>query len=571
MIAMSFSLMRYCCLLLAALWISGTGLVPAEPEAAPAATGEAEAPTPPIPVVPPVAEEPEPAKPGPAPLVQWNREIAVFRSQVTKLSPAERAAQAAVRLDELADQLSTEGVRTEEVEIGEEPGVRFLVGEEYLFSLVESDLDELAGEELSVEAERVIGRLRELVSAREEQKSAGAILWGAGIAVAATVALAIAIWLVRFMSRWSANLLERWVKKWRHLKFHRVDLRIHLIVVMRRLVSLVSWLGVLALVYVWLSSVLSQFPITAPLGNALGEHLRRAAEQLGAGVLSALPGLVTVIVILMIARWLSRLADHLIRSMGETGGDDTIMAADTAKATRRIVVALIWLFSLVVAYPYIPGSGSEAFKGVSVLVGLMISLGSTGMINQVMSGFVMLYSGALRTGEYARIGKIEGTVTEMGMLATKILTPKLEFITVPNAVIISNPTTNFSRLADRHGSVVSASVTIGYDTPWRQVHALLLDAADRTGGVRSEPEPRILQQALSDYYAEYTLIFYIDEPEQRVAVMSGLHGHIQDAFNEHGVQIMSPHFNSQPDHDLVVPKDRWFLPPAQAPAPGEHD
>jgi small-conductance mechanosensitive channel len=245
------------------------------------------------------------------------------------------------------------------------------------------------------------------------------------------------------------------------------------------------------------------------------------------------------------------------------------MTTDTAKATRRIVTGLIWLFAMVVAYPYIPGSGSEAFKGLSVLDGLMISLGSTGLINQVMSGFVILYSGAIRTGEYAKIGNIEGTVREMGLLATKIRTPTLEYITVPNAVIIANPTTNYSRFADRHGAVVSTTVTIGYDTPWRQVHAMLLRAAKNTNGVRNQPPPRILQRGLSDFYAEYTLIFYIDKPQKRTQVLSELHGMIQDEFNEHGVQIMSPHFNSQPEDNLYVPKDKWFLPPARPPTPGE--
>ncbi len=375
-------------------------------------------------------EEPEPAKPGPAILVHWNREIAVFRSQDASLSPTERAARAGARLDELAEQLATGTLRIETAKIGSEPGVRFLVGDEFLFALVESDLDELSGEKLSVVSDEVLGRLKEDVAAREEQKDASVLLRGLGISLAATVVLVVVIWLLLRISHGVANLMERWIKKWRSLKFRRFDLRSYLILAVKRVIILLGWVGILAVTNVWLTEVLSQFPITAPVGGVLGDHLARLTRQFGAGVLAAIPGLLAVIIIMMVARWASRLADHLIRSMGETGGDDAIMAGDTAKATRRIVVVLIWIFAVVVAYPYLPGSGSDAFKGISMLLGLMISLGSTGMINQVMSGFVMLYSGSIRTGEYARIGNIEGTITEMGMLATKILTPKREFITV---------------------------------------------------------------------------------------------------------------------------------------------
>jgi small-conductance mechanosensitive channel len=223
----------------------------------------------------------------------------------------------------------------------------------------------------------------------------------------------------------------------------------------------------------------------------------------------------------------------------------TWLQHDSARASRRIVVVGIWIFAFIVAYPYIPGSGSDVFKGVSVFAGLMISLGSSGFINQVMRGLVIAYSGAMRVGEYVSVGDIEGTVKELGVMGTKIMTLKREFVTIPNGVVVTAGMTNYSRLAgSADGAILSTTITIGYDAPWRQVHALLLQAADQTKGIRKSPAAIVLQKALSDFYVEYALRFSIDHPAERLSILSELHAAIQDAFNEAGVQIMSPNFVS---------------------------
>jgi small-conductance mechanosensitive channel len=157
-------------------------------------------------------------------------------------------------------------------------------------------------------------------------------------------------------------------------------------------------------------------------------------------------------------------------------------------------------------------------------------------------------------------------VSEVGMLSTKIVTWKHDEITIPNAVLVGTKTVNHSRLAAGNGDSVSTSVTIGYDTPWRQVHAMLLLAAERTTGVRKDPRPSVMQRTLSDFYVEYQIVVNLDRPEERVLVLSELHAQIQDAFNEFGVQIMSPHFQSQPSDRVIVPKSQWFSQPADVSA-----
>ena len=236
---------------------------------------------------------------------------------------------------------------------------------------------------------------------------------------------------------------------------------------------------------------------------------------------------------------------------------------DTAQPTRRLVSLLVWVFALVMAYPYLPGSETDAFKGASVFLGLVLSLGSSGFVNQIMSSFMITYSRALHVGDYVRVGEIEGTVTHLGVLSTKIRTPRGEEVTLPNANVVSQTMTNYSGAEGVEGVYAPTSVTIGYDTPWRQVQSLLLMAAERTPSVRKSPSPAVRQSALEDFYVKYTLFVCPERPQQRLATMSALHGNILDVFNEYGVQIMSPNYEADPEGRKIVPKDRWHDAPAK--------
>jgi small-conductance mechanosensitive channel len=213
----------------------------------------------------------------------------------------------------------------------------------------------------------------------------------------------------------------------------------------------------------------------------------------------------------------------------------------------------------------LPGSSSDVFKGLSVLFGLMVTLGSTGLVTQAMSGLVVIYSRSLHKGDFVDINGVQGVVTEVASLATKIVNVRNEEITIPNSVVISNPIHNYSKLAGTQGTLLTTKITIGYDAPWRQVHELLIGAAKKTAGVRAMPTPYVYQRALSDFYVEYELFVSIDNPLERVPILSVLHASIQDEFNAFGVQIMSPHFLGQPDRAVVVEQARWYAPPARRP------
>jgi len=283
-------------------------------------------------------------------------------------------------------------------------------------------------------------------------------------------------------------------------------------------------------------------------------------------VLDGLPGIVTVIIVLVLTRALADVLGYFFDAVQQGRLTLPLLHRETTTATRRIVTVVVWGLGIAIAYPYLPGSSSDAFKGLSVLAGVMLTLGSSGLVTQAMSGLVVIYSRALRKGDFVEVNGVQGVVTEVASLAVKMINVRNEEITIPNSVLVSSPIHNYSKLAETHGTLLTAKVTIGYDAPWRQVHAMLEEAARRTPRVRQQPAPYVYQRALSDFYVEYELFVGIEKATERVPVQSALHASIQDVFNENGVQIMSPHFLGQPAEAVVVPRTDWYKAPARPPA-----
>ncbi len=215
--------------------------------------------------------------------------------------------------------------------------------------------------------------------------------------------------------------------------------------------------------------------------------------------------------------------------------------------------------ALAMAYPYFPGSSTAAFQGVSLLVGLMVSVGGSGLVSHAAAGLVVMYTRTIRVGEYARIGEKEGTIESIGLFNTRLRTGLGEELTIPNSLIQSAITVNYSRTVIGEGFVLDTTVTIGYDTPWRQVHAMLKEAATENHGVLKQREPRVFQTELSDFYVQYRLVAQSSatEASRRMEILNDLHGTIQDVFNRNGVQIMSPHYLGDPQHAKIVPVEKW--------------
>lgn len=500
----------------------------------------------------------------PAELRIENRTVMTFRGNLLGETPELRVRRAKAAIE---DALQGEG----ELAVSIDPiqsSYIVLLGYSRAFIVTPQDVDP-PGSPVRVAAEQAADNLRRVVTESGQARNLRFLLMALGYSALATV---IYFLLLRGVSLGRRRLFERMPRLMsQHKQWFRMgnttllDVQ-YLYYLFGRLVWLLYWVVVFLFSYQWLSFVLSQFPYTRPWGESLNVHLIDLARYLLNGVLDALPGLAVALCIVLIARGVSSFSRRLLQRLARPG---TLgwLTEETLQPTTRLTSLAIWLFALVMAYPYLPGSGTEAFKGVSVLIGLMISLGASSVVGQAAAGLILTYSRTLRAGEFVRVGEHEGTVTEVGMFNTTIRTGLGEVLTLPNSMITGSVTKNYSRIVQGQGYVVDTVVTIGYDTPWRQVEAMLVEAARRTEGILDKPAPAVFQTALSDFYPEYRLVAQAipSEPRPRAELLSVLHANIQDVFNEYGVQIMSPHYLGDPNHPKWVPRDQWYSAPARPP------
>jgi len=491
-----------------------------------------------------------------------NRPIVTLRARVLGRDPADRVASATRVLDELiADGYSGP------VESRPFTGGRIIsVASRGIVALTAFDVDNLAGETVEGVTAQAIVRLQQALAEADEARTPQRLLVATGLAFLGLAVGSLLLWaLVRAHRRFAGRLVEVAEEKLAQTGLTDVvSLRASRVLEFQRgLLRAVTVGAGMVVVYSTFTFVLRRFPYTRPWGESMRGFLFTTVEDLALGVVNAIPGLFTVALIVLITRFILRLLGIWFNAVEAGRTRVQWLYPETAQTTRRLVTALMWLFTIVVAYPYLPGSQTDAFKGVSVFLGLMLTFGSSGLVNQIMSGFMVTYSRAVRVGDYVRIGDVEGTVLHLGILSTKLKTFRGEEATIPNSVVVSQTTTDYSRFAEVNETFTPTSVTIGYDTPWRQIHAMLLLAAERTPGVRVEPKPYVLQEALQDFYVKYTLFVCLDAQDQRYFTLNILHAQIQDLFNEYGVQIMSPNYLADPASPKLVAKKDWYASPAR--------
>jgi small-conductance mechanosensitive channel len=498
-----------------------------------------------------------------APLVVWNRPVAEFRAHYDDWGPSERARRAAARILAVSPEQGKWDVTRQHAQVGAYTGFVFSINGEFVFRLLEGDVDTEDGLTLEQAAAAAEARLREVMDSRSRQRRWPLLMRGIVITIALTLALAVCLAGARWLQRTvQARLVPALARARTRVTLGGINLWPILGGLRLVLARLLTWSIAGGFVYLWLALVLRQFPYTEPWGDALGGFVLAVLARVGWGILASLPDLFVAAVIFALAHAFVRGLGSYFLAVEREQVSVPWLAGETARATRQLLTILVWAFAIVLAYPHIPGSGTDAFKGMGVFIGLMVSLGSAGLVNQIMSGLTVIYSHAYHRGDFVKIGDHEGRVAVVGLLATKIAKPSGEVVSVPNAVVTANTTTNFSPGGRAAPELLATTVTIGYDAPWRQVHALLQLAAQRTPELAPEPPPLVLQRALSDFYVEYQLVAHLLRREQRTAAQSRLHAEIQDAFNEHGVQIMSPHFERQPAETVTVPRTAWFTAPA---------
>ncbi len=320
--------------------------------------------------------------------------------------------------------------------------------------------------------------------------------------------------------------------------------------IVRSAMRLASSALVLGGLFLWATLMLDAIPQTRPFAEEVEGELLAKLRQLGLAAVSVLPNLAVIGLIFFLTRVAHELLNHYFRSIADGDVESTVFDPVTAETTRKLVDLGIWIAAVVIAFPYLPGSDSAAFRGVSVLAGLMLSLGSANLVSQFTSGLSLIYSRAIRPDDYVEVGQIEGTVERVGLFACMVRTPRDEVATLPHTVVAA-ALKNFSR--GEGGVRFAATVTIGYDSPAQTVRELLLAAAEATAGVRAVPAPAVRQAALEDFYVRYELLFTPDDPKQRVELLGRLHERITEKFHAAGVQIMSPHYHGDPAAPKVPP------------------
>jgi small-conductance mechanosensitive channel len=525
-----------------------------------------------------VAQEPAPTLPPPAAQLNEEQERAhesasvvidgasLFDVRGFSGYPAEQRARGIVeRIEAIARDASV----PPRVQVAASPeGLRLSAGERFLMTVVAADshLEEVDPETMAAVFAQ---RIEQAIVSYREARSPSATLRATRQTAAATLLLLLAIVLgvvgLGRLDRRLARLYEERIRSVQIRSFEIVRAQ-RLRGMLRAAIRFVRFVVLGALGYLWLQYVLGRFPQTRALGERLLQLLLDPLGRLAGGLVAQLPSLAFLLVLFFVTRWTLRLVKLFFESVERRQVQLDNFEAEWAMPTFRILRIAVVAFALVVAYPYIPGSSSAAFQSISLFLGLVFSLGSSSVIANVIAGYSMTYRRAFHLGDRIQVGEIVGEVTEIRLQVTHLRSPKNEEVVMPNSVLLSSSVVNYSALARKQGLILHTTVGIGYETPWRQVEAMLLEAAGRTPGLLQEPKPFVLQRSLGEFYVVYEINAYCDDAARMLRLYSLLHQNILDVFNEHGVQIMTPAYEGDPEQPKVVPRERWWTAPA-APDP----
>jgi small-conductance mechanosensitive channel len=445
-----------------------------------------------------------------------------------------------------------------------EDRTRIMAGDSMVAGFIDAD-GAAEGVSRQLLSERALIKIKAAIASYRNERNPRVLLINTAYALGATVLLALALLVVRRTFSKLDAIAERRFRS----RIEAFEAQSHTIVQARQLSNALFGIlkglylsTLLVLGYLYLQFVLFLYPWTRPLAARLFAILLDPLQAMGLGLIDSLPGIVFVAVLVIVTRYVLRLMRLYFESIDR--GTVTLARFDRewALPTYKIARLLIIAFAVVVAYPYIPGSSSDAFKGVSIFLGVVVSLGSSSVIANLMAGYTMIYRRAFKVGDRISIENLTGDVMERRLMVTHLRTVKNEEIIVPNSTIINSNIINYSTLAGSRGLILHTTVAIGYETRWRQVEAMLCLAAERTPGLLEEPAPFVLQKSLGEFAVTYELNAYCDDPQRMTQVYTAMHQNILDVFNEHGVQIMTPAYEGDPEKPKVVPKDQWYQAPA---------
>lgn len=495
-----------------------------------------------------------------------DKPVFAIKAKLFALTPADRATLVSQRLIKL---LKDPFANLDSIKVvNNELTADIVSGDKVLMSV--TDVDALAeGKTRTAIAEEHANLIKTRLAARIKEYSSRSILLGVVYSLLATFALIFLIMMINYLLPRLISMIETWkIKYVKTLKLQSVEVmhKDKIISIIETAAKVIRFIIIIVLFNFYIPLIMSFFPWSRIYSTKFIYYIINPIKSIATSVVAYLPNTFDIFIIVAITYAIIKLTKFIFMEVEK--GTITLPGFYTewAKPTFNIIRFLIIMLALVAAFPYIPGSNSPAFKGISVFLGLLISLGSSSAISNIVAGVILTYTRAFKVGDRIQIGEALGDVIENNLLVTRLRTIKQVDITVPNSMVLGSHINNFSSKAKQGGLILHTTITIGYDVAWRTVHELLLSAAKETGHVLDSPPPFVLQTALNDFYVSYQINIYTDNISAIADTYSQLHQNIQDRFNESGVEIMSPHYSQLRDGNrTTIPHD--YLPgDYQAPA-----
>ncbi|WP_027421366.1 mechanosensitive ion channel family protein [Crocinitomix catalasitica] len=485
----------------------------------------------------------------------FNDTLFMIYSKLGSFSPKDRAIAIGSRINILADQISDKDSLTV-VEV--EGAFDVMYKEQIIVSVSEND-GIWNNKPLKLLAEEYAVIIRAAIDQYHAETSTMTILKRVGLVAIVLIVLIAALFWTGRLFNWTTKKIEAEEgKKLKGIKiknytFFDAKREVNAVLFVNKIVK---WLFYIVLLYIAIPILFGIFPWTRDFAETLFGYILNPIKNIGMGFFNYLPNLITIIVIIFIFRYVIK-GISFLKSEVENG--NLVLAGfypDWANPTYQIIRVLLFAFMIVVIFPYLPGSDSPVFQGVSVLLGFLLTFGSAGSLSNIVAGVVLTYMRLFTIGDRVKIGEVFGDVVEKSLLVTRVRTTKNEIISIPNSNVMSSHTINYSSDAPAKGLIIHSTVTIGYDVPWKKMHETLLEAAKRTELILDTPEPFVLQTSLDDFYVSYEINGYTKVPNMQARIYSDLHQNIQDVCFENGIEILSPHYRAGRDGNATtIPAD----------------
>lgn len=489
------------------------------------------------------------------PMVVGGDTIRVLFSALGSFTPAERAALGSEKI------MTAAGTFVESIDsiivVNDGVNLEVMFRDQVLTTITQADAMWHDADQMAF-AQRVATNTRQAIIQYKEQTSILTIAKQIGLSL---LVIAMCYLLIRFINRSFRGRINRlllskvgtWFKGWNIRDYQLMNPQRQVKFTLLA-ITIFRWTLTILILYFALPILFSIFPMTQRLADTLFGWVLSPVKTIFWAVVKYIPDMFVILVIATVMRYVVRGAKYIMNEISVGNLKIPGFYADWAKATYNIIRMLLYAFTFVMIFPYLPGSDSDIFKGVSVFLGIIVSLGSSSAIANMVAGLVITYMRPFKIGDHIKIGEITGDVTEKTPFVTRIKTYKQEVVTIPNSTILSASVINYSTSAADTGIIFHTTITIGYDVPWRKIHQMMIEAALRSQYIVADPAPYVLQTSLDDFYVSYQLCAYSRNPEKQARIYSELHQNIQDIFNENDIEIMSPHYRAERDgNETTVP------------------